>query len=210
MKTPPTDCRRCPRLAEYRAAIKAEEPEYFCAPVPSFGVDRPQLLVVGLAPGKHGANRTGRPFTGDYAGELLYQTLYDFGWSSQARSTNANDGLELLGARITNAVRCVPPDNQPLPVEAHNCNPYLAAEIAELAPDGVVLALGNIAFSAVLRTFGFRRTSGRFAHGAQLPLPAGQMLFGSYHCSRYNTQTRRLTAPMFRSIFEAIGARFGR
>ena len=203
--SPPADCRRCPRLADFRAAVKTEEPAYFCAPVPSFGDPSPRLLVVGLAPGKHGANRTGRPFTGDYAGELLYQTLFDYGWSNRAASVSAADGLELHGARITNAVRCLPPENKPQPAEVRQCNPYLTAEIEALERDTAVLALGSIAFGAVLRAVGEKTSAAKFAHGARLSLPGGRALFASYHCSRYNTQTRRLSPEMFRQVFAAIG-----
>ena len=201
---PAADCAQCPRLAQFRAVVKAEHADYFCAPVPSFGVAAPRLLVVGLAPGKHGANRTGRPFTGDHAGELLYQTLFDFGWSTAPVSVSAADGLQLQDARITNAVRCLPPENKPSPAESRTCNPFLAAELAALAPGGAVLALGAIAHGAVLRACGLPLASARFAHGADSPLPGGRRLFASYHCSRYNTQTRRLTPEMFRDVFAQI------
>ncbi len=208
--SPRADCQLCPRLVEFRAEVKTEESGYFCAPVPSFGDSSPRLLIVGLAPGKHGANRTGRPFTGDYAGELLYRTLFDFGWSTRAVSVSTDDGLELFGARITNAVRCLPPENKPLPTEVRQCNPFLAAELEALESGAAVLALGAIAFGAVLRAAGERASAGKFAHGARLALPAGQALFASYHCSRYNTQTRRLSPEMFREVFAAIGAFLGR
>jgi len=208
--SPPADCRRCPRLADFRATVKAEEPGYFCAPVPSFGDCSAQLLIVGLAPGKHGANRTGRPFTGDYAGELLYRTLFDFGWSDRAVSVSADDALALRGARITNAVRCLPPQNKPMPVEVRECNRYLAGELDALPAGAAVLALGAIAFGAVLRAAGQKPGAGRFAHGARMALPGERTLFASYHCSRYNTQTRRLSAGMFQAVFAAIGAHLGR
>ncbi|MBI3148842.1 MAG: uracil-DNA glycosylase [Betaproteobacteria bacterium] len=205
---PATDCDRCPRLSQFRAAVKATEPGYFCAPVPSFGDAAPRLLIVGLAPGRHGANRTGRPFTGDYAGVLLYQTLFDFGWSSQPGSVSADDPLHLRGARITNAVRCLPPENKPRPEEVRQCNEYLAAELAALPPGAAVLALGAIAFGAVLRAGGRKPASAPFAHGARAELAQARQLFASYHCSRYNTQTRRLSSEMFRQVFAAIEAHF--
>ena len=201
---PRPDCALCPRLARFRVEVKAAHADYFCAPVPSFGASAPQLLVVGLAPGKHGANRTGRPFTGDYAGELLYQTLFDFGWSTAPTSQYADDGLKLCDARITNAVRCLPPENKPQPAEVRACNPFLAAELDALPKHAVVLALGTIAHGAVLRASGLKLASAPFGHGASVDLPGGRRLFASYHCSRYNTQTRRLTPEMFGAVFAQI------
>jgi uracil-DNA glycosylase family 4 len=163
------------------------------------------LLVVGLAPGKHGANATGRPFTGDYAGILLYETLHKFGYASAPVSESAEDGLRLRGARITNAVKCLPPENKPTPAEVRNCNDYLARELKTLPEDGVVLALGTVAHGAVLRALGLRQSQHPFAHAAVHPLVGGLQLVDSYHCSRYNTQTRRLTTPMFEAVFERIG-----
>jgi uracil-DNA glycosylase len=192
-------CRRCPRLASFLEAGRARHAGYHCAPVAPFGDPAPRLLVVGLAPGFHGANATGRPFTGDYAGVLLYETLHAFGWSSAACSVACDDGLELRGCRITNAVKCVPPGNSPTPAEIATCNGYLRAELAGLRPGAVVLALGAIAHGAVLRARDQRLSAFRFAHGAEHTLPDGPRLVDSYHCSRYNTNTRRLTPEMFRA-----------
>jgi uracil-DNA glycosylase family 4 len=169
--------------------------------VAPFGDTQPRLLIVGLAPGFHGANASGRPFTGDYAGVMLYETLHAFGWASAPVSTACDDGLVLTGARITNAVKCVPPANKPTPAEIATCNDFLRTELAGLPGDAVVLALGAIAHGAVLRASGLRLAAYRFAHGAEHLLPSGRHLFDSYHCSRYNTNTRRLTAAMFREVF---------
>lgn len=165
-----------------------------------FGDERPRLLVVGLAPGFHGANATGRPFTGDHAGILLYETLHRYGWASAPESRSADDRLELRGCRITNAVKCVPPQNKPMPVEISACNAFLATELAALGRGTVILALGAIAHGAVLRGCGLRATACVFVHGAEHPLPGERVLLDSYHCSRYNTQTRRLTTEMFREV----------
>jgi uracil-DNA glycosylase family 4 len=172
--------------------------------VAPFGPSRPRLLVVGLAPGKHGANRTGRPFTGDFAGVLLYETLHRYGFASRAVSRSAGDGLRLIGCRITNAVKCVPPANRPLPSEVRTCNRYLAEEIQSLPPGAVILALGTVAHAAVLMALGLKRAAYRFGHGVRYQLPHGLMLFDSYHCSRYNTQTRRLTPDGFGKVVAAI------
>ena len=193
-------CRRCPRLAAFLDEGRAAHPAYHCAPVAPFGDPRPRLLIVGLAPGFHGANATGRPFTGDYAGVLLYETLHRYGWASAPVSTARDDGLHLSGARITNAVKCVPPGNKPLPAEILACNGFLKAELAGLAADTVILALGAIAHGAVLRAEGLRTTAMKFAHSAEYVLPSGRWLIDSYHCSRYNTNTRRLTGEMFREV----------
>jgi len=193
-------CTSCPRLAEFLAQGRAEYPDYHCRPVAPFGARDVRLLVVGLAPGFHGANATGRPFTGDYAGVLLYETLHEFGWSSSPRSVSRDDGLQLRGCRITNAVKCVPPGNKPTPAEIRNCNRYLAAEIADLQPGTVLLALGAIAHAGVLRACGLGAGAAKFAHGAEHDLPRGLRLVDSYHCSRYNTNTRRLTPGMFREV----------
>ncbi len=195
-------CRRCPRLVEFLDAGRARYPAYHCAPVAPFGVAQPRLLIVGLAPGFHGANASGRPFTGDYAGVLLYQTLYDCGWSSAPVSTSRDDGLLLRGARITNAVKCVPPENKPTPAEIRTCNAFLAAELISLPDSAVILALGAIAHRAVLRAHGLKASAYVFRHGAEHVLPDGRALVDSYHCSRYNTQTRRLTPGMFREVVE--------
>jgi uracil-DNA glycosylase family 4 len=176
--------------------------------VAPFGDDAPRLLIVGLAPGFHGANASGRPFTGDHAGILLYRTLYEFGWSTHAESRHRDDGLRLGGARITNAVKCAPPANKPTPAEIAECNSYLAAELAGLGSVRVVLALGSIAHGAVVRALGLRARDFPFGHGREHALPAGRTLVDSYHCSRYNTQTRRLTPDMFRKVFERIAELF--
>jgi uracil-DNA glycosylase len=187
--------------------VRSRHSGYYARPVPPFGAERPALLIVGLAPGLHGANRTGRPFTGDYAGVLLYQTLHRFGFASHAGSDNPNDGLELIGCRITNAVKCVPPDNRPLPAEVRCCNHYLAAELQSSAPKAV-LALGAIAHQSVLLALGAKASAFPFAHGAQhdLPVPWRESLklFDCYHCSRYNTNTRRLTPEMFEAVFREL------
>jgi uracil-DNA glycosylase family 4 len=201
-----TDCRRCPRLARHLDQVRAEHPDYHGRPVAPFGTARPRLLIVGLAPGMHGANRTGRPFTGDHAGILLYDTLHRAGFASRPESTHASDGLELLDCRITNAVKCLPPANRPLPVEVRRCNGYLAAEIRALPGGAAILALGLIAHQAVLMALDLKRSAHLFAHGARHALVGGPTLYDSYHCSRYNTQTRRLTPQMFRSVVDAIRA----
>lgn len=198
------ECRLCPRLAGFLDQVKIQEPHYFAKPVPSFGDAKPKLLIVGLAPGMHGANRTGRPFTGDYAGVLLYQTLHKFGYASRDVSIAADDGLELTGCRITNAVKCLPPENKPTGDEIKICNRYLAAEFTSLPKDLVILALGNIAHQAVLRAQSVKPSAYKFAHAARHVLPSGQILYDSYHCSRYNTQTRRLTEAMFHNVFASI------
>lgn len=197
-------CLRCPRLAKHLRTVHEEFPEYHCKPVAPFGVAQPDLLIVGLAPGMHGANATGRPFTGDYAGILLYQTLYKFKFSNRPESTGLHDGLKLKQCRITNAVKCLPPANKPTPKEISTCNSYLAAELASLRKGSAVLVLGGIAHQAVLTALDLKKSAYKFAHGAEYELPNGLMLFTSYHCSRYNTQTRRLTAPMFHEVFRRI------
>ena len=198
------DCRACPRLATFLDDVKAVNPGYFCRPVPPFGDAHPKLLVVGLAPGMHGANRTGRPFTGDHAGILLYETLFKFGYATRAVSESADDGLKLIGCRISNAVKCLPPENKPLPDEIRRCNGFLGAELAQLPKSTALLALGLIAHSAVLMALKLKKSAFAFGHGARHTLPDGRTLFDSYHCSRYNTQTRRLTAEGFGSVFAAI------
>jgi uracil-DNA glycosylase family 4 len=193
-------CRRCPRLAGFLDAVRLEEPNYFCRPVPPFGDPEARLLIVGLAPGMHGANRTGRPFTGDHAGILLYRTLHQFGLASGPISTAADDGLKLLDARITNAVKCLPPANKPLPLEIKACNDFLRAELTQSRHVRAILALGAIAHAAVLRALDLPSGAHRFAHAAEHALSGDRVLLDSYHCSRYNTQTRRLTTPMFENI----------
>jgi uracil-DNA glycosylase family 4 len=192
-------CRRCARLAGFLDEVRSEHPEYYARPVPPFGDPEARLLIVGLAPGMHGANRTGRPFTGDFAGIMLYETLYDLGLASRAVSESADDGLRLRGCRITNAVKCLPPANKPTGKEIANCNAYLAAELEQFPPRAI-LALGRIAHDAVLRAHREKLNAWRFRHGAVHELPGGISLVDSYHCSRYNTQTRRLTEAMFRAV----------
>jgi uracil-DNA glycosylase family 4 len=195
-------CSRCARLVAFLEEGRTRYPAYHCAPVAPFGDARPSLLVVGLAPGFHGANASGRPFTGDYAGVLLYETLYACGWSSAPVSVARDDGLALRGSRITNAVKCVPPANKPTPAEIATCNQFLVAELAALPAGAVILALGAIAHGAVLRARGLKAAAYRFGHGAEHVLPDGRALFDSYHCSRYNTQTRRLTPGMFLEVVQ--------
>lgn len=192
-------CRRCGRLAEFLADVRREHPDYHARPVAPFGDPAARLLIVGLAPGMHGANASGRPFTGDFAGILLYQTLFDLGFASQPQSRRG-DGLVLHGCRITNAVKCLPPQNKPTPAEVRLCNDYLRAELATLPAHPVVLALGRIAHEAVLRALDARPAAHPFGHGAEHRLDGGVRLLDSYHCSRYNTQTRRLTETMFRDV----------
>lgn len=196
------DCTLCPRLASFLVRTKHENPEYFCKPVPPFGDPKPRLLIVGLAPGMHGANRTGRPFTGDYAGILLYESLHAAGLSTAPVSTDRFDGLQLRGARISNAVKCLPPDNKPLPAEIKTCNRYLAAELLELTSVTSILALGTVAHDAVLMALGLKRGAAKFGHGNEHELPGGRRMVDSYHCSRYNTQTRRLTTEMFQQVLK--------
>jgi uracil-DNA glycosylase len=203
-----SECRLCPRLSLFLDEVKAAQPDYFAKPVPSFGDADARLLIVGLAPGMHGANRTGRPFTGDYAGDLLYSTLHQFGFSSSGEPLNsegnANAKLVLKNCRITNAVRCLPPQNKPDPNEIKLCNGYLASELAMLPQGAAVLALGTIAHQAVLRACGLRTKDYAFGRDARYVLPNGLHFFDSYHCSRYNTQTKRLTTPMFHAVFKSI------
>ncbi len=197
-------CQRCSRLAAFLKEIREKYPSYHGRPVAPFGDEDPALLIVGLAPGMHGANATGRPFTGDYAGILLYETLYEFGFSNQPVSNSLTDGLRLKGCRITNAVKCLPPENKPNAEETKLCNPFLENEIAQLKSGTVILALGTIAHNAVLRAVGLKASQGKFGHGQRHALPGDKWLVDSYHCSRYNTQTRRLTEEMFKGVFEAI------
>ncbi len=198
------DCRRCKRLADFLDAVRAEHPDYHARPVAPFGDTSPRLLIVGLAPGMHGANRSGRPFTGDYAGVLLYQTLHKFGFANKPVSVSVDDGLLLTGCRITNAVKCLPPENKPNGDEVQRCNGFLADEIAALASSSVVLALGGIAHRSVLMATSEPLARHKFAHGASHRLKGGLTLYDSYHCSRYNTQTRRLTTAMFEQVFADI------
>jgi uracil-DNA glycosylase family 4 len=195
------DCRRCARLSTFLDQIRSDYPAYHARPVAPFGDAGARLLIVGLAPGMHGANASGRPFTGDYAGILLYRTLYDFGFSSAPESLAADDGLELRNCRITNAVKCLPPQNKPLGAEINSCNGFLQAELKGLPPQSVVIALGTIAHNAVLKALGVKLSSFRFGHNVEHLLSDALTLIDSYHCSRYNTQTRRLTAEMFAAVF---------
>jgi uracil-DNA glycosylase family 4 len=209
---PPRDCQLCPRLADFRAENRRLYPDFFNAPAPSFGDPAARLLVVGLAPGLKGANRTGRPFTGDYAGDLLYATLAKFGFANDRFAARIDDGLELFDCRITNAVRCVPPQNKPVGAEVTACRPFLRAEIDALDHLAVIVALGGLSHGAILAALGLRRNGWPFAHGAQHEIEAAGrrlVLADSYHCSRYNTNTGRLTAPMFESVFAAVHDRLG-
>lgn len=197
-------CQQCGRLAQYLAQVREEHPEYHARPVLPFGAAAPKLLIVGLAPGMHGANRTGRPFTGDHAGILLYKTLYKHGLANQPEGADPNDGLKLKQCRITNAVKCLPPENKPLPAEIKQCNGYLRAEIAALPKGAALFALGNISHQAILRALDLKLKDYPFKHGACHELPGGRALFDSYHCSRYNTNTRRLTPEMFDAVVASI------
>lgn len=201
---PPPDCRRCPRLAAFRDRWQAAEPDWFNGPVPSFGDPDARLLVVGLAPGLRGANRSGRPFTGDYAGDLLYATLKEFGYLTGDYRARPDDGVRLTGAMITNGVRCVPPENKPTGKEIATCRPYLEGLVARLPRLVAILALGRIAHDTTLSTLGERRAAFPFAHDARHTLASGLVLHDSYHSSRYNTNTGRLTTEMFRAVFRSI------
>jgi len=205
---PGRDCPLCPRLVEYREAQRGLHESWFNAPVPSFGPSDAQLLIVGLAPGVQGANRTGRPFTGDYAGELLYGTLIKFGFAKGVFRADPNDGLEMTRTLLTNAVRCVPPQNKPTPAEINTCNAFLAAQIAALPRLRAVVALGRIAHDATLSALLQKRSKFAFAHGAVHDL-GNLHLFDSYHCSRYNTNTRVLTPAMFEAVFAAVRDHLG-
>jgi uracil-DNA glycosylase family 4 len=202
---PSRDCPRCPRLVGFRQDLRAEYPDWQNAPVPSFGDLDARVLIVGLAPGMRGANRTGRPFTGDYAGDLLYSTLLKFGLAQGHYGADPNDGLRLNDCRIANAVRCLPPENKPLPAEFTSCRPFLQGEIAVMPNLEVVVALGKGAHDQVLRALTIRPAGAYpFVHGKLHPLPTGLSLADSYHCSRYNTNTGRLTTEMFHAVFEGV------
>jgi uracil-DNA glycosylase family 4 len=194
------DCRACPRLAAFLDAVNERYADYYCRPVPPFGDANARFLIVGLAPGMHGANRSGRPFTGDHAGILLYQMLHKFGFSSSAESVSTEDGLVLTDCRITNAVKCLPPDNKPVGGEISMCNSFLASELSLLPENSVVMALGGIAHRAIVKALGVRQAAYKFGHAAVHDLERFRLL-DSYHCSRYNTNTRRLTPEMFESVF---------
>lgn len=206
---PAADCAICPRLAAFRRANQEKFPSFHNAPVTSFGPLDARLLIVGLAPGLKGANQTGRPFTGDFAGDLLYATLQKFGFTSGRFKNSADDGLALEDCRITNAVRCVPPENKPTTQEIRDCLPFLTSEIASLPRLKVLLALGGVAHGAVLSALGLRKSHCKFAHNALHELPGGLLLLDSYHCSRYNTNTGRLTEEMFEAVFRTLRSRIG-
>ena len=200
----PANCTNCPRLVTYRKENQAAEPSWFNAPVPSFGASNARLLVVGLAPGVRGANRTGRPFTGDFAGDLLYETLNKFGFAEGTYQARADDGLTLRDCMITNAVRCVPPKNKPVGEEIRNCRAYLQSRILGLPNLKIILALGRIAHDSIASMYEVRKSSVTFSHGGKHIMPDGVILLDSYHCSRYNTNTRRLTTEMFEDVFHSL------
>ena len=204
---PAPECGLCPRLAAFRRANRAAFPDWHNAPVQSFGPLDAPLLVVGLAPGLRGANRTGRPFTGDFAGDLLYPTIERFGFGKGPFDARPDDGFRMIGARVTNAVRCVPPGNKPATAEIRACNPFLVAEIDAMPNLRAILALGLVAHKSVLKAFGLVAARYRFAHGAMHDLPGGPLLASSYHCSRYNTNTGRLTEAMFQDVFAELRER---
>ncbi len=197
------ECTQCERLSTFLTEVKTKHPDYHAKPVAPFGNLNSELLIVGLAPGMHGANATGRPFTGDYAGILLYETLHKFGFSNQAESCHIKDGLKLINCRITNAVKCLPPENKPTSDEIKICNQYLRNEIHKIKPK-VILALGKIAHDAVLKSLDLKLSSYKFSHHAKHNILDETTLIDSYHCSRYNTQTRRLTEKMFQEVFATI------
>ncbi|MCX7107229.1 MAG: uracil-DNA glycosylase [Methylococcales bacterium] len=198
------DCRQCKRLDDFLCEVKQKYPDYHARPVAPFGDINAELLIVGLAPGLHGANATGRPFTKDYAGLLLYEALYEFGYSNQIKSESLSDGLMLKGCRITNAVKCLPPQNKPTGTEINQCNQFLAPELKTLPKNGVILALGTVAHLAVLKAYNLKLGSAVFTHNAKHNLPNGIRLVDSYHTSRYNVQTKRLTKAMFSDVFRSI------
>lgn len=203
------NCNRCDRLNNYLNSSRQKYPNYFCKPVPAFGAKEVKLLIVGLAPGLHGANKTGRPFTGDHAGIILYETLFKHGFSNKKNSEAQGDGLELINCKITNAVKCLPPLNKPLPEEVKNCNQYLQSEIESLEQKTVLLALGTIAHNAILTAMDLVKKNFKFSHAARYELPNKLILYDSYHCSRYNTQTKRLTTKMFNNVFLLIKKEIG-
>lgn len=198
---PPLDCPLCPRLVAFREELRVEEPDWWNAPVPAFGDPDAWLCIVGLAPGKHGANRTGRPFTGDFAGDLLYATLAKFGLSEGEYGQRPDDGLTLKGAMLVNAVRCLPPQNKPTPEEIRTCRPYLEAPVAALPNAQIFVALGQIAHQSIVKALGGKLPKARFGHLAEHRMPDGRLVLDSYHCSRYNQNTKRLTAEMFEAVF---------
>ncbi len=196
-----SDCVQCERLAGFLADVRQDYPDYFAKPVPAFGDRAARCCIVGLAPGMHGANASGRPFTGDHAGILLYQTLHKYGFATKAESVSADDDLQLMNCRITNAVKCLPPQNKPVAAEINTCNNWLSAELNALPNNYVIIALGSIAHKAVIMGLNLKQSDYKFGHAAEHTLDRG-ILIDSYHCSRYNTQTRRLTTPMFEAVFE--------
>ncbi|MFO7604571.1 MAG: uracil-DNA glycosylase [Gammaproteobacteria bacterium] len=198
------NCQRCPRLAGFLKQVRKDYPDYHGRPVSPYGSKAPKLLIVGLAPGMHGANATGRPFTGDYAGIILYETLYKFGFSNRPTSVSLDDGFKLKQCRITNAVKCLPPENKPIGQEVSLCNDYLKVEIGRLKAGTAILALGTVAHQAVLKACGLKQKAFAFGHNNKHALPNGLWLFDSYHCSRYNTSTKRLTPTMFEDVFKQI------
>lgn len=198
------ECRACQRLDSFLSEVKHKYPDYHARPVAPFGDSKAQLLIVGLAPGMHGANATGRPFTGDYAGLLLYEALFDFGYSNQQDSVSLDDGLQLTNCRITNAVKCLPPQNKPTGTEINQCNHFLTAEIKTLPDKAVIMVLGTIAHQSVLKAYGLKLSFAKFGHNKVAQLPDGKMLVSSYHCSRYNVQTKRLSREMFADVFMSI------
>lgn len=200
--TPDHDCQLCPRLAEFRANNRKKFPNKFNAPVPSFGKIEAELLIVGLAPGLKGANFSGRPFTGDFAGELLYGTLLQYGFAKGEFKAHPDDGLQLINTRITNAVRCVPPENKPIGAEINTCRQFLENQIKIMPNLKVIVSLGLVSHNAVLKSCGEKLSSHKFAHKAVHQMPNNLLLIDSYHCSKYNTSTKRLTEPMFHEIFE--------
>lgn len=205
----PPKCGLCPRLVAYRDENARAEPQWFNGAVPSFGAADAELLIIGLAPGRNGANRTGRPFTGDYAGELLYATLLEYGFARGTYAARPDDGLKLTRCMITNAVRCVPPENKPTPDEIKTCRRFFEARVAALQNVRIMLALGRIAHDQTLAALGLRKALFPFGHGARHDLGNGRVLYDSFHCSRYNTNTGRLTTDMFRSVFAAIRGELG-
>jgi uracil-DNA glycosylase len=205
----PRDCPLCPRLVSFREVNRAAQPGWYNGPVPSFGSETARLLIVGLAPGLKGANRTGRPFTGDFAGDLLYATLLEFGFAEGSYAARPDDGLTLVDCMITNAVRCVPPQNKPSPAEIGTCRPFLASRIAAMPRLAAVLALGRIAHDSTVAALLLRRSACPFAHGARHDVRPDLALYDSFHCSRYNTNTGRLTRQMFRDVFRTIRAHLG-
>ena len=195
-----TECVRCERLAHFLSDVRGQYPAYFARPVPAFGDRDAQCCIVGLAPGMHGANASGRPFTGDHAGILLYQTLYKYGFATKPESIASDDDLKLINCRITNAVKCLPPQNKPVAAEINTCNNWLSQELNALPDDYVIIALGSIAHKAVIMGLGLKQSDYTFGHAAEHQLERGRLI-DSYHCSRYNTQTKRLTTPMFEAVF---------